>query len=103
MSEIDSGIDTGSECGNSDDTDVGTIKKPIKMIQIRKGYRVILPDGTIKGYDKLKDIATEYNTAISNVYKLSEGGKVKALDFMVEKEFFPYVWRFKGDKILHQS
>ena len=67
-----------------------------KIIEIKPYYIVRDANGFEEYFSTLGDIADDKNTNISNISHLSDGKKVKGLNFDVIKEDKPYVYTFVG-------
>lgn len=86
-----------------EEDDMSHIKRDIKILEIKKPYKVTDKDGQIHEYISIKSIAQDYNQNMSTIYRMIKGRRYPNLSFSVDKEELPYVWRFMGDKTIHRS
>jgi len=71
-------------------------KEEPKIIEIKPFYICENSDGSIYNFQCLADIAMAYGAAMSNIYHLTQGKKVKGLDFKVTKTLYPYIFNHRG-------
>ena len=65
--------------------------------EVKPFYKVIDNNtGVTKHYQKVKEIADEYQTSPMNIFHLQEGKKSRTLNLEVVKEPYPYLYTYQG-------